>query len=146
MSVDWDFGLMRASFGADRLWGIDYYFNQVPGVIRSTMGYCSDESQKINVLEIEYDPDLINYDTLIKHYFRTHDPTKQFRPQPMSNLRDFESIILWHNNDQNVMAQIVLEQLQAKYQNKIQTKIVQFKNFVEIGAEEKAVVEIKKLA
>ena len=141
--MDWDFGLIKASFGADKFWRIKYYFDQVPGVIRTTMGYCVDGSSKKNTLEIEYDPDLINYDTLIKHYFRTHDPTKPPHLQTANDSQDFESIILWNNNDQSVMAQIIIDQLQAKYVKKILTKIIQSKNFTEINSDEKAIIEEK---
>lgn len=69
-------------------WGVQHYFRQLKGVIKTRVGYCqghisqptyeqvcSGKSGHCEAVLIEYDPLEINTETLLKHLFQIIDPT-----------------------------------------------------------------------
>ncbi len=130
-----DFGLQKATFAAGCFWGVQYYFDQVPGVIESRAGYaggktlnptyeqvCSGTSGHAESVEIDYDPDLITYETLLKHFFRLHDPT-QLNGQGPDIGSQYRSAIFYHNDDQKVLAEITIKSLATNFTNPIATTL-----------------------
>ncbi|HSW79026.1 MAG TPA: peptide-methionine (S)-S-oxide reductase MsrA [Candidatus Babeliales bacterium] len=84
-----------AIFGAGCFWGVQYYFDQVPGVIETEVGYiggrtdnpsywdvASKKTGHAEAIKITFDPSKVNYHTLLKHFFRMHDPTQLNRDGP----------------------------------------------------------------
>lgn len=134
--MQWDSDLQKATFSAGRFWGVQFYFDQVPGVIKSRVGYTGGKTESpseemvasgttghTEAVEIEYDPSLVNYDTLLKHFFRIHDPTKTHGEG--KDIGDqFRSVIYHHTDDQKVLADIIINQLKSQYKKPIQTQIL----------------------
>src|SRR4029079_12368398 len=84
--------LERAMFGAGCFWGVQYYFDQVPGVVKTTVGYSGGHTENpiyedvvshstghAEITLIEFDPDKVSYEILLKQFFRMHDPTQMNR-------------------------------------------------------------------
>lgn len=130
-----DFGLQKATFAAGCFWGVQYYFDQVPGVIQSLAGYtggsvpdptyeqvCTDKTGHAEAVEIEFDPELITYETLLKHLFRLHDPT-QVGGQGPDVGNQYRSTIFYHNDDQKILAEITMKNLSASFKKPIATSL-----------------------
>src|SRR5436190_13608859 len=78
-----------AIFAAGCFWGVQYYFDQEPGVTVTEVGYTggnlhdpsyeavsSGTSGHTEAVKITFDPSKISYKSLLKHFFRLHDPTQ----------------------------------------------------------------------
>ena len=127
--------LDKATLAAGCFWGVQYYFDQIPGVIRSRVGYiggktenptyeqvCTHTTGHAEAVELEYATDLINFDTILKHFFRLHDPTQLDRQGP--DVGDqYRSAIFYHSEEQKIIAEITLKAQALNYKNPIVTKI-----------------------
>lgn len=123
---------MKAIFAAGCFWGVQYYFDQVPGVLSSLVGYigghtadptyesvCSHTTGHAEAVEIEFDPKTVTYEMLLKHFFRMHDPTQLNRQGP--DIGDnYRSAIFYVDDRQREVA----EQIKADEQKKLQKPIV----------------------
>ena len=125
----------KAIFAAGSFWGVQYYFDQIPGVTRTTVGYtdghtdnptydqvCSHTTGHAEALEVEFDPDSVDYETLTRHFFRIHDPTQLNRQG--SDIGDqYRSEIFYFSEDQKKIANKVKEDIQTKYDKPLVTQI-----------------------
>lgn len=136
-----DTSLQTAMFGAGCFWGVQYYFDQIPGVIESTVGYsgghvmnptyeqvCTHTTGHAEVVQLKYDSDLISYETLLKHFFRLHDPTQLNRQGP--DIGDnYRSVIYYYSLDQRDTAEEVKSTLASRYKDNIVTQIEPAESF-----------------
>jgi methionine-S-sulfoxide reductase len=133
----------EAIFGAGCFWGVQYYFDQVPGVIRTQVGYTgghTDNPKYEEVLthttghaeatQLIYDPNIINYEKLLMQFFRMHDPTQLNRQGP--DIGDnYRSAIFYKDESQKNTAQKVIDELNKskKYKKPIATTIEKASKF-----------------
>jgi methionine-S-sulfoxide reductase len=125
----------QAIFAAGCFWGVQYYFDQVPGVTGTTVGYTGGTTEDptyedvlthttghAEAVLLEYNADEVNYETLVRHFFRLHDPTQLNRQGPDVG-DNYRSAIFYVTDDQKMIAENVRDELQAKYDGKIATEI-----------------------
>src|SRR3982751_6437469 len=126
-----------AIFAAGCFWGVQAYFDQVPGVLETEVGYiggktnnptyeqvCSHTTGHAEATKIIYDPSKVSYATLLKQFFRMHDPTQLNRQGP--DVGDqYRSAIFYKDDAQKQAAQRVIDQLNAsgKYKKPIVTSL-----------------------
>lgn len=80
----------KAYFAGGCFWGVQYYFQKLAGVVDTTVGYMGGETQKptyqevcagstghLEALEVVYDDEKTNFETLCKYFFEIHDPTQK---------------------------------------------------------------------
>jgi peptide-methionine (S)-S-oxide reductase len=85
-------GLHRALFGLGCFWGAERKFWQLPGVYTTAAGYaggytpnptyrevCSGMTGHNEVVLVVFDPRQITYETLLKTFWESHDPTQGMR-------------------------------------------------------------------
>ncbi|AUG01735.1 peptide-methionine (S)-S-oxide reductase [Pseudomonas sp. 09C 129] len=71
-------GIKQATFGAGCFWGAEAAFRALPGVVETRVGYAveaGDESLRIEVVQVDFDPQVLAYLSLIEHFWGLHDPT-----------------------------------------------------------------------
>jgi peptide methionine sulfoxide reductase msrA/msrB len=135
--------MQQAIFAAGCFWGVQYYFDQVPGVMSTTVGYtggttedptyeevCSHTTGHAEALLLEFDVDKVSYETLVRHFFRMHDPTQLNRQGP--DIGDsYRSAIFYVSDEQREIAEKVRDELQPAHANKIVTEITEAGPFYE---------------
>ena len=85
-------GMKLALFGLGCFWGAERKFWQVPGVYSTAVGYaagstpnptyeevCSGYTGHNEVVRVVYDPRKVSYETLLKTFWESHDPTQGMR-------------------------------------------------------------------
>lgn len=134
---------MKALFAAGCFWGVQYYFDQVPGVTKSTVGYtgghtenptyedvCSHTTGHAEAVLLEFDPEQVSYETLTRHFFRMHNPTQLNRQGPDVG-DNYRTAIFYFDEDQKTVAEQVREEVQQHLQEPIVTEITPASTFYE---------------
>jgi methionine-S-sulfoxide reductase len=133
----------EAIFGAGCFWGVQDYFDQVPGVIETEVGYTgghTDNPTYHDVLmhttghaeatRVVFDPNKISYETLLKQFFHMHDPTQLNRQGP--DIGDnYRSAVFYKDESQKQAALAIIGELNqsGKFKKPIVTTIEKFTKF-----------------
>lgn len=77
-----------ATFAAGCFWGVEEFFRQIPGVIKTEVGYTGGKTSNpkydqmhdgstghAESVEIVFDPNVVSYQSLLDKFFKVHDPT-----------------------------------------------------------------------
>lgn len=135
--------MSQAIFAAGCFWGVQYYFDQVPGVTRSVAGYtggqtanptyeqvCAHGTGHAEAVRLDFDPEQVSYETLVRQFFRMHDPTQLNRQGP--DVGDqYRSAIFYLNDEQKSIAETVKEEVQATLDSPVVTEITGAGSFYE---------------
>ncbi len=125
----------QAIFASGCFWGTQHYMDKAQGVLLSTVGFTggttseptyeeviTGETGHLESVEILYDPEHTDFETLAKLFFETHDPTQKDGQGPDIGSQ-YHSAIFYHNKKEKDIS----EQLKAYLQRQgmqIATKIV----------------------
>jgi len=134
-----------AIFAAGCFWGVEEYFSRVKGVIKSESGYtggtvksptyeqvCSGTTGHAEAVRVTFDPKIVSYEKLLKHFWEMHDPTS-LNKQGNDVGTQYRSAIFFTSPEQEKIAKASLENLakSGKYSKKIVTQILPAKEFYE---------------
>jgi methionine-S-sulfoxide reductase len=127
--------MQKAIFAAGCFWGVQYYFDQVPGVKTSLVGYtgghvenptyeqvCTHTTGHAEAVELEFDEKEVAYETLLKQFFRMHDPTQLNRQGPDVG-DNYRSEIFYFSEDQKKSAEKIIKELQPNFKSPIVTLV-----------------------
>ncbi len=130
-----------ATFGAGCFWGVEATFQKIKGVTKTTVGYmggktrnptyeqvCTEKTGHAEVIQIEYDPEQINYEQLLSTFWSIHDPTQLNRQGPDTGTQ-YKSTIFYHNETQKKLAEESKQNQQQKITKKIVTEITPAQEF-----------------
>ncbi len=128
--------LETATFGAGCFWGVEQAFRQLSGVVKTSVGYMGGHFENpsyldvlsritghAEVAQIEYDPAIISYATLLETFWQIHDPTSLNR-QGADRGEQYRSIIFYHTDDQKQLAQQAKQSVADRYSTPIVTEIM----------------------
>ena len=102
--------LSKAYFAGGCFWGVEYFFERQDGVVDVISGYMGGDSEyptyreishthtnHVELVEVQYDDSIVDFETLARLFFETHDPT-QIGAQG-SNIGDQYSSVIFYNNE-----------------------------------------------
>ena len=110
-------GVETAIFGMGCFWGAERGFWQAPGVYTTAAGYtgghtpnptyeevCSGRTGHTEVVLVVYDPKQVSFETLLKVFWESHDPTQGMR-QGNDVGTQYRSAIYWYTDAQRKAAE-----------------------------------------
>ena len=132
-----------AIFAAGCFWGVEEYFSRVKGVLKSESGYtggtkkdptyeevCTGKTGHAEAVKIIFNPKVVSYEKLLKHFWEIHDPTS-LNKQGHDVGTQYRSAIFYTSPEQQRTAKASLDSLSksGKYSRKIVTEISPAKDF-----------------
>jgi methionine-S-sulfoxide reductase len=110
-------------------------------VIKTEVGYCggsstqtsykevcTGETNHAEVVKLDFDPEIISYEKIVKYFFEFHDPTTLNSQGPDFGTQ-YRSEIFYLNDKQKIMAEKILNEENKKLSGKVVTKISAVKNY-----------------
>ena len=125
-----------AILAAGCFWGVQFYFDEVPGVTETTAGYIGgnvdnpsyeqvsyEHTGHAEAVKIIYDSQKIDYETILRQFFRMHDPTQLNRQGP--DVGDqYRSAIFYLDAEQKKTAEKIIKELnKQQFKGKIVTTL-----------------------
>jgi peptide methionine sulfoxide reductase msrA/msrB len=124
-------------------WGVEELIRQLPGVVRTTVGYTGgslvnptyEDVKKgttghAEAVEIVFEPAKISYDDILRFFFKMHDPTT---PNQQGNDKgsQYRSVIFYGNEAQKAAAVRVIAEVDqsGKWKAPVVTQLIQASPF-----------------
>ena len=130
-----------ATFGAGCFWGVEVAFRQVQGGSDAAVGYCGGTLENptyqdvctgttghAEVVEVEFDPDQVAFETLLDLFWQCHDPTTLNRQGPDVGTQ-YRSAIFFHSPEQQQVAEVSRAAAQERIPRPIATEITEASTF-----------------
>jgi peptide-methionine (S)-S-oxide reductase len=132
-----------ATFGEGCFWHAEIVFQSLEGVRDAVSGYSGGQTSDpdyeqvatgrtghAEVVQVYYDPSKISYQTLVKAFFASQDPTTPNR-QGNDAGTEYRSIAFYRNEGEKQVLENEIKILNAsgKFKNRIVTEVVPFKIF-----------------
>ena len=132
-----------ATFGEGCFWHAEIVFQSLVGVRDAVSGYAGGTDTRPNyekvasgktghaeVVQVFYDPTKISYETLVKAFFASQDPTTLNR-QGNDNGTEYRSVAFYRNESEKQIIESEIKRLTAtkKFQNPIVTEVAAFQKF-----------------
>jgi len=125
----------RLVLGGGCFWCTEAVYKNVKGVISVLSGYaggaranptyeqiCTGVSGHAEIIDIEYDADLISMSELLDIFFVIHDPTT-LNQQGADKGTQYRSVIYYANEDEKRVISEAIAKAQEAYENKIVTEV-----------------------
>ena len=130
-----------AILGLGCFWSPEQKYGKLDGIIRTEVGYCGGNNPSTTykevctgttnhaeVVKLEYDPNIISYEAIIKYFFEFHDPTT-LNSQGLDFGTQYRSEIFYLSDQQKETAEKVLKKTNDLFKGKIVTKLSLAKNY-----------------
>ena len=122
-------------------WGPEIKFSKIDGIIKTEVGYCGGNSSittyeevctgntnHAEVVKLDFDEKIISYEKILKIFFQIHDPTTLNSQGPDFGTQ-YRSEIFYLNDNQKMIAENVLNEVNARLSGKVVTRISLLKNY-----------------
>jgi peptide-methionine (S)-S-oxide reductase len=133
--------LETATLGGGCFWCTEAVFQRLPGVKSVASGYaggtvanptyeqvCTGKTGHAEVIQIQFDPQVVSYNKILETFWDVHDPTTLNRQGPDSGTQ-YRSIILYNSEAQHTAALASKAAAQKKIGKTVVTEIVPLKAF-----------------
>lgn len=133
----------KAYFASGCFWCVEAVFESVKGVSETVSGYSGGEiknptyqqvaaglTKHAEAVEVYYDPEVVDYATLVKVFFGSHDPTTANRQGPDRGPQ-YRSMVYYQNASEKQIVEDYIKQLEDSdaYRGSIVTEVVPFEVF-----------------
>ena len=115
--MDKDIIIEKATFGSGCFWCVEAVFERLEGVSDVRAGYtggntenptyeevCTGKTGHAEVIQIDYDPNIISFEKLLDVFWKSHDPTTLNR-QGADVGTQYRSVIFYHDENQQIIAE-----------------------------------------
>ncbi len=136
---------MKATFAAGCFWHVEEIFRKTSGVKSTQVGYsdgvtknptyedvCTDSTGHAEAVEVDYNPQEVSYEELLKIFWNNHNPTTLNRQGPDVG-KQYRSAVFFHTPEQEKAAMEMKEKLNPiaseKFHGDIVTEIKQASDF-----------------
>ncbi|MEO0042384.1 MAG: peptide methionine sulfoxide reductase MsrA [Bacteroidota bacterium] len=134
--------LAIATLGGGCFWCIEAIFDALHGVQKVVSGYsggtgsptykavCGGQTGHAEVVNVHFDPQVIDYEDILRIFFHVHDPTTLNR-QGADVGTQYRSVIFYHNAAQQTSAEKIVAEIEKKqlWQDTIKTEVAIFTRF-----------------
>lgn len=116
----------RAIFAGGCFWGVEYFLQQSPGVIRTSVGYiggtkskptykevCDHKTGHAEAVEVVFDPLQTSFEKLARLFFEIHDPTQLDRQGP-DHGDQYRSEVFYVTPEQKATTEKLIKELKDK--------------------------------
>ncbi|MDM5272514.1 bifunctional methionine sulfoxide reductase B/A protein [Sulfurovum sp. zt1-1] len=110
----------KAYFAGGCFWGVEYYMEQVKGVIEVRSGFMGGnvknpgyydvvrgDTGHIETVEVIYDPAQVSYETLAKTFFEIHDPTQVDGQGPDIGSQYYSAVFVNNDKERKVVNKLI---------------------------------------
>lgn len=107
-------------------WGVDYFLKQLPGVVKTEVGYCGGHKNNptynevcaggtghLEAVRVVYDPSKTSYEKVLQHFFAIHNPT-QAHGQGPDRGEQYLSAVFYYDEAQKRTALALIEALKQQ--------------------------------
>ena len=125
----------RLVLGGGCFWCIEAVYSNVKGVLSAISGYtggarpnpsyesvCTGVSGHAEIVDIEYDSDIISLDELLDIFFLIHNPTT-LNKQGADQGTQYRSVIYYEDNEQKSKILDFINKIQNNFNDKIVTEV-----------------------
>lgn len=121
-----------ATFGMGCFWGPDARFGAMEGVVRTRVGYAGGTEPEpsyyslgdhTEVVQVEYDPDVVGYEELLDAFWANHDPFGA------AHKRQYRGVVLVHDDAQRAAAEASAAALAERTGQSVETAIESLDTF-----------------
>lgn len=127
--------------GGGCFWCLDALYKKVEGILSITSGYtggatknptysevCNGTTGHAEVVKLEYDPNIVSLEALLRIFFEIHDPTT-LNQQGGDIGTQYRSAIFYKTEAQKLLAEKINAEAQANWKNPIVTEIIPLGDF-----------------
>ena len=128
--------ITQATFAGGCFWCMEHPFDQLEGVAATTSGYMggtvvdpsyrqvsSGTTGHAEVVQIEYDPATVSYETLLETFWRNVDPLDA-QGQFCDKGSQYRSIVFYHSDTQRQLAESSKQTVETLFQQPVATDIL----------------------
>ena len=133
--------MQKCTLALGCFWKPEENFKNKPGIIKTEVGYaggvksnvkyeevCTGTTGHAEVVRLTFDEKIISFKKIIYLFFKMHDPTQKDMQFPDVGTQ-YRSEIFYENDNQKKEAEEVLNEINKKFNGKIETKISKINNY-----------------